>query len=590
MTWMGMESGIDPLDWGWKLEDNQLVSIMSDMNAAPDALLKMVHCNCTTGCSGPRLINNGSLLLSTNEERTKMLMYEKEKVRANDIEATWISPQEVAKLHPFANTEHIKGAIWVPGDCVANPTDMCQVFAKLAKEKGTKVIEDCHIISAETTNGRISSVTTSDGKISCEHFVLCGGMWSHHFGLKMNPPVVIPAHASQHFYLLTKPIEGTSAKLPTIRDFDASTYIREWSGGFLCGIFEPDSLPEFGDGVPSNLRYHLFDSNWEHFGRKLEQVRQYKYLGSILDDEGKCTKDVKARIAMAKQAFMKRKELLIKNISLYLKKRLVKSLIWSVALYGSETWTIRVDERSKLEAFEMWVWRNILKIKWSDKISNEDVLKLVDEERAMMGTIHKRQRRWIGHILRSENMLRDVMEGHVMGRRQRGRQRIKMLDGMKDGKSYAELKEESQDQPYIEGIVKIVPSVENAEVQQLLNGPESFSCDGHMIIGETPQIGNMYVATAMSSNGIVQASGVGRIISELIAKEETFVDCSKVDIKRFQKHQNTANYLLDRTTEIITKGGKKGLNSGSRKDLRREGDVGRKEGIKLYQKEEEMES
>ncbi|KAG1672188.1 Nuclear receptor subfamily 2 group E member 1 [Nymphon striatum] len=180
-------------------------------------------------------------------------------------------------------------------------------------------------------------------------------------------------------------------------------------------------------------------------GRKLEQVRQFKYLGSILDDEGKCTKDVKARIAMAKQAFMKRKELLIKNISLYLKKRLVKSLIWSVALYGSETWTIRVDERSKLEAFEMWVWRNMLKIKWSDKISNEDVLKLVDEERAMMGTIHKRQRKWIGHILRSENMLRDVMEGHVMGRRQRGRQRIKMLDGMKDGKSYAELKEESQD-------------------------------------------------------------------------------------------------------------------------------------------------
>ncbi|KAG1669042.1 Tryptophan 5-hydroxylase 2 [Nymphon striatum] len=54
MTWMGMESGIDPLDWGWKLEDNQLVPIMPDMNAAPDALLKMVHCNCTTGCSGPR--------------------------------------------------------------------------------------------------------------------------------------------------------------------------------------------------------------------------------------------------------------------------------------------------------------------------------------------------------------------------------------------------------------------------------------------------------------------------------------------------------------------------------------------------------
>ena len=54
MTWMGMDSDVDPLNWGWRLEDNQLIPIMSDMNAAPDTRLKMIHCNCTTGCNTPR--------------------------------------------------------------------------------------------------------------------------------------------------------------------------------------------------------------------------------------------------------------------------------------------------------------------------------------------------------------------------------------------------------------------------------------------------------------------------------------------------------------------------------------------------------
>ena len=53
-TWMGMDSDVDPLNWGWRLEDNQLIPIMSDMNAAPDTPVKMVHCNCTTGCNTPR--------------------------------------------------------------------------------------------------------------------------------------------------------------------------------------------------------------------------------------------------------------------------------------------------------------------------------------------------------------------------------------------------------------------------------------------------------------------------------------------------------------------------------------------------------
>ena len=66
------------------------------------------------------------------------------------------------------------------------------------------------------------------------------------------------------------------------------------------------------------------------------------------------------------------------------KKRIVKCLVWSVATYAAETWTLREVDRKKMEAFEMWIWRQMEKISWSDKITNDDVLKRVNEERSLL--------------------------------------------------------------------------------------------------------------------------------------------------------------------------------------------------------------
>ena len=92
-------------------------------------------------------------------------------------------------------------------------------------------------------------------------------------------------------------------------------------------------------------------------GQKVEQVHQFKYLGSIIEEEGRCLVDVKARIGMAKNAFNNRKELLCRRMSKELKKKIVKTLVWPVALYGCETWMPRDAECKRLDAFEMWVWR-----------------------------------------------------------------------------------------------------------------------------------------------------------------------------------------------------------------------------------------
>ena len=88
--------------------------------------------------------------------------------------------------------------------------------------------------------------------------------------------------------------------------------------------------------------------------KQLENVESFKYLCSILTSDGRCTCEIKCRIAMAKAAFSKKMALFTGTFDLELRKKLVKCYIWSVALYGAETWTLRAVDQKHLECFEMW--------------------------------------------------------------------------------------------------------------------------------------------------------------------------------------------------------------------------------------------
>ena len=99
-----------------------------------------------------------------------------------------------------------------------------------------------------------------------------------------------------------------------------------------------------------------------------------------------------------------------------LKKRMIKTLVWSVVLYGSETWTMRKEDISRLEAFEMWTWRRMEKISWTEHQTNEEVLGKVGEERDFIHIIRPRQRKCIGPTLRGESLLRTVIVGKMKGR------------------------------------------------------------------------------------------------------------------------------------------------------------------------------
>ena len=89
----------------------------------------------------------------------------------------------------------------------------------------------------------------------------------------------------------------------------------------------------------------------------------------------------------------------------------MRCYVWSIALYGAETWTLRATDRKHLESFEMWCWRRMEKISWTDHVRNEEVLLRVNEQRIILHEIIKRKANWIGHILRRNCLLKQVIEG-----------------------------------------------------------------------------------------------------------------------------------------------------------------------------------
>jgi len=122
---------------------------------------------------------------------------------------------------------------------------------------------------------------------------------------------------------------------------------------------------------------------------------------------------------------------------------------FKLALYGAETWTIRAVDQKNLESIEMWCWRRMEKISWTDLVRNEEVLLRVKEQRNILHEISKRKANWIGHVLRRNCLLQRVIEGKIRGgiemTGRRGRRRRKLLDDLKERRGYSHLKEEALD-------------------------------------------------------------------------------------------------------------------------------------------------
>ena len=159
-------------------------------------------------------------------------------------------------------------------------------------------------------------------------------------------------------------------------------------------------------------------------GTDIEQVTHFTYLGQEMTEDGRCETEIKRRIGIAKSTFSKMNKILTsKNIALDTRKRILQCYIWSTLLYGAETWTVSETMAKRLSAFEMWTYRRMLKISWTDKITNEEVLDRINVETRLLAKIQSKKLKYFGHIIRHDSLQRTILDGKVNGTRGRGRPR-----------------------------------------------------------------------------------------------------------------------------------------------------------------------
>jgi len=120
-----------------------------------------------------------------------------------------------------------------------------------------------------------------------------------------------------------------------------------------------------------------------------------------------------------------------RDITLPAKVHLVKAMVFPVVMYGCESWTVKKAERQRIDAFELWYWRRLLRVPWAARRSNQSILKEISPECSLEGLMSKLKLQYFGHLIRSANSLeKTLMLGQIEGRRRRGRQRMRWLDGI----------------------------------------------------------------------------------------------------------------------------------------------------------------
>ena len=193
----------------------------------------------------------------------------------------------------------------------------------------------------------------------------------------------------------------------------------------------------------SNIQANIMVDN-----EALEQVDNFKYLGQNITPDGKNEKEIKTKIAIAKNRFNQMyKVLTSRQISMELRHRLLVCYVFSVILYGCETWTLTKALTDKIEACEMWFFRRMGKISWKQKLTNEEVLEKLNTQRSLMQTIKSRKLKFFGHTKRHDSIMKTILEGKVEGKRPQGRPRAQWCDNIKQwtGRSLADCTRMAED-------------------------------------------------------------------------------------------------------------------------------------------------
>ena len=206
----------------------------------------------------------GGVTVARTQDRMTQLRRTAASAAAYDLECELLSPEQAFQRYPVMRTDDLVGAIWLPADGKANPTDLTMALAKGARQRGARVFEHVRVLDVLCADGRVVGVRTDAGDIEAEIVVNCAGQWSKQVGAMAG--VNVPLYSAEHFYVVTETIDGVHTDLPILRDPDGYTYFKEEVGGLVIGGFEPEAKPWVApDAIPYPFEFQLLDEDWEHF-------------------------------------------------------------------------------------------------------------------------------------------------------------------------------------------------------------------------------------------------------------------------------------------------------------------------------------
>ena len=165
-----------------------------------------------------------------------------------------------------------------------------------------------------------------------------------------------------------------------------------------------------------------------------ETVADFIFLGSKITAGGDCSHEIK-RCLLLRRKVMANLDRILKSrdITLLTKVRLVKAMVFPVVMYGCESWTVKKAEHQRIDAFELWYWRRLLRVLWTAGKSNQSILKEISPGCSLEGLMLKLKLQYFGHLMqRADSLEKTLLLGKIEGRRRRGRQRMRWLDGITD--------------------------------------------------------------------------------------------------------------------------------------------------------------
>ena len=171
---------------------------------------------------------------------------------------------------------------------------------------------------------------------------------------------------------------------------------------------------------------------WQIDGETMETVRDFIFLGSKITVDGDCSHEIKRCLLLGRNA-MTNLDSILKNrdVTLLTKVCIVKAMVFQVVMYECVSWTIKKAEHWRIDAFELWCWRRLLRIPWTARRSNQSILKEISPEYSLEGMMLKLKLQYFGHLMqRIDSLENTLMLGKIEGGRRRRRQRMRWLDGI----------------------------------------------------------------------------------------------------------------------------------------------------------------